>query len=30
MKLMENEDRDIQKAALISSAKLLITNWEHV
>lgn len=30
MQLMASEDRDIQKAALLSSAKLLINNWEHV
>ena len=30
MKLMAHEDPAVQKAALLSSAKLLITNWEHV
>jgi len=30
MKLMGHENRDVQKAAILASAKLLITNWEHV
>lgn len=30
MSLMASPDTEIQKAALMASAKLLITNWEHV
>ena len=30
MQLMASDNRNVQKAALLSSAKLLINNWEHV